>query len=76
MRRISVGMFGVVLVSLAMGVAPVRAQTLQQRDWCLKGGTDDQVIQGCSAVLQSAQTSTADRASASTICGLSRNASS
>src|SRR5262245_34467743 len=63
------GHIGIAVIKAALVVAvtawsaPTLAQTQQQRDWCYKdGATDDQTIEGCSAVLESPQTSTKSRA--------------
>ncbi len=63
MRRQGVG--AVVLTLIVAGATSAPAQTEQQKDWCFKHGfSSEQVIQGCTAVLQASQTSPDRRAQA------------
>ena len=57
MRRIWIGL------ALALVSAPASAQTPQQRDWCFSGtASDDQTIDGCTAVIQSSRETSANQA--------------
>jgi tetratricopeptide (TPR) repeat protein len=50
-------------LSLALIFGPAWAQTQQQRDWCFSPpATDDQRIDGCTAVVQSGHETPADQA--------------
>jgi tetratricopeptide (TPR) repeat protein len=45
-----------IVLALALVAAPAWAQTQQQRDWCTSpSATDDQTIEGCTAMIQSGQ---------------------
>ncbi len=59
MRGILIGL------ALALVFGPAWAQTQQQRDWCYSDtATDDQTIDGCTALIQSPQESPATKAEA------------
>ena len=52
-------------LALALTALPAGAQTAEQRDWCYSAtATDDQTIDGCTALIQSSQESAATHASA------------
>lgn len=59
MRRI------LIALTLALVAPPALAQTQQQRDWCFGvTATDDQTLEGCNALIQSAQQPTPVKAAA------------
>ena len=59
MRGLCIGL------ALALVFGPARAQTQQQRDWCYSPtATDDQTIDGCTALIQSARSTSRAKAAA------------
>src|SRR5665213_1919406 len=60
------GMRGLLIgVALALVSGPAMAQTQQQRDWCFSPtATDDETVDGCTALIQSTQVTPANKAAA------------
>ena len=56
MGRLGMRVAGAILFVAAMQMTSALAQTQEEEDWCYEESTDDQTIQGCTAVLQAART--------------------